>query len=68
MESVIGNLHYEELDDTDLAIIDALQLDGRVAFAQIAEQLGVSPGMIRQRYGRLVDQGFLKVLAITIKK
>lgn len=53
------------LDDTDLKIIEALQKDGRVAFAQIAEQLGVSPGMIRQRYSRLVEQGFLKVVAIT---
>ena len=53
------------LDETDLNIIAALQKDGRVAFAQIAEQLGVSPGMIRQRYGRLVEQGYLKVVAIT---
>ena len=65
MEEVIGNLHYDRLDDTDLNIIEALRKDGRVAFAQIAEQLGVSPGMIRQRYGRLIDQGFLKVVAIT---
>jgi Lrp/AsnC family transcriptional regulator for asnA, asnC and gidA len=48
-----------------LKIIDSLRKDGRMAFAQIAEQLGVSPGMIRQRYSRLVDQGFLKVVAIT---
>ncbi|HET9914308.1 MAG TPA: Lrp/AsnC family transcriptional regulator [Anaerolineales bacterium] len=53
------------LDDTDLRIIEALRKDGRVAFAQIAEQLGVSPGMIRQRYNRLVEEGFLKVVAIT---
>ena len=65
MEEAIGNLHYDRLDDTDLNIIEALRKDGRIAFAQIAEQLGVSPGMIRQRYGRLVDQGFLKVVAIT---
>lgn len=65
MDGVIGNQPFENLDATDLAIMDALQKDGRVAFAQIAEQLGVSPGMIRQRYGRLVDQGFLKVVAIT---
>ncbi len=65
MEGLIGTLHYENLDETDLAIIDALQVDGRVAFAQIAEQLGVSPGMIRQRYSRLVEEGFLKVVAIT---
>jgi Lrp/AsnC family transcriptional regulator for asnA, asnC and gidA len=65
MEGVIGTLHYENLDETDLAIIDALQVDGRVSFAQIAEQLRVSPGMIRQRYTRLVEEGFLKVVAIT---
>ena len=65
MEGVIGIQQAEKLDETDLAIMDALHKDGRVAFAQIAEQLGVSPGMIRQRYGRLVDQGFLKVVAIT---
>lgn len=53
------------LDDTDLKIIEALRKEGRAAFTQIAEQLGVSPGMIRQRYNRLVDQGFLKVVAIT---
>jgi len=57
--------HSPDLDDTDLNIIEALQKDGRVAFAQIAEQLGVSPGMIRQRYSRLVEQGYLRVVAIT---
>jgi Lrp/AsnC family transcriptional regulator, regulator for asnA, asnC and gidA len=64
MESAIGNL-TSETDAIDLQIIDALQKDGRVAFAQIAEQLNVSPGMIRLRYNRLVEQGYLKVVAIT---
>lgn len=48
-----------------MKIIESLQKDGRVAFAQIAEQLGVSAGMVRQRYSRLVEQGYLKVVAIT---
>jgi Lrp/AsnC family transcriptional regulator for asnA, asnC and gidA len=65
MEEQIGIVPSTALDETDLKIIDALQKDGRAAFSQIAEQLGVSPGMIRQRYGRLVDQGVLKVVAIT---
>jgi Lrp/AsnC family transcriptional regulator for asnA, asnC and gidA len=65
MEEIIGIQQFTNLDETDLNIIDALRRDGRVAFAQVAEQLGVSPGMIRQRYTRLVDQGFLKVVAIT---
>jgi Lrp/AsnC family transcriptional regulator for asnA, asnC and gidA len=55
----------DTLDEIDQHIIRALQIDGRVPFAQIAEQLKVSPGMIRIRYNRLVDMGFLKVVAIT---
>jgi len=65
METVIGNMPAESLDEIDHQIIAALQADGRVAFAQIAEQLSVSPGMIRLRYNRLVEQGYLKVVAIT---
>ena len=55
----------DELDQVDRYIIDALRKDGREPFAQIAERLNVSPGMIRQRYSRLVEQGLLKVVAIT---
>jgi Lrp/AsnC family transcriptional regulator for asnA, asnC and gidA len=65
MESIIAIQQSVQLDATDQAIIAALQKDGRVSFAQIAEQLHVSPGMIRLRYNRLVDQGYLKVVAIT---
>jgi len=65
VEEAIGIQQSGSLDDTDLNIIEALRKDGRVAFAQIAEQLGVSPGMIRQRYSRLIEQGFLRVVAIT---
>ena len=64
MESVIGKL-TSETDEIDLQIIDALRKDGRVAFAQIADQLNVSPGMIRLRYNRLLEEGYLKVVAIT---
>ncbi len=65
MENVIGNALPERLDKIDLHIIEAMRKDGREAFAQIAEQLNVSPGMIRQRYNRLVEMGYLKVVAVT---
>ena len=65
MESVIVNWQNERLDATDLSIIESLQKDGREAFAQIAERLNVSPGMIRQRYNRLVEMGYLKIVAVT---
>lgn len=59
------NEPVERLDNIDLKIIESLRKDGREAFAQIAEQLNVSPGMIRQRYNRLVEMGYLKVVAVT---
>ncbi len=65
MENVIGNDKSDKLDAIDLHVIEALRKDGREAFAQIAERLNVSPGMIRQRYNRLVDLGYLKVIAAT---
>ncbi len=53
------------LDAVDHAIIEAMRKDGRTSFAQIAKQLGVSAGMIRLRYNRLVELGVIKVIAIT---
>ncbi len=55
----------QALDKIDLSIIDALRQDGRVAFAQVAQQLKVSPGMIRMRYNRLIEMGILRVVAVT---
>ncbi len=61
----MSNLVSLILDEVDQYIINAMREDGRVAFAQIAEKLNVSPGMIRIRYNRLVENGVLKVVAIT---
>jgi Lrp/AsnC family transcriptional regulator for asnA, asnC and gidA len=65
MQNVNGNSIFENIDDVDRYIIEAMRADGRVAFAQIAQQLNVSPGMIRVRYNRLAELGVLKVVAIT---
>jgi Lrp/AsnC family transcriptional regulator for asnA, asnC and gidA len=65
MESAIVTNQSGRLDSIDQYIIEAMRKDGREAFAQIAEQLNVSPGMIRQRYNRLVELGYLKVVAVT---
>lgn len=62
MDSVIVN---QPLDEIDRFIVEAMRKDGRVAFSQIAEQLNVSAGMIRLRYNRLVEEGYLRVVAIS---
>jgi Lrp/AsnC family transcriptional regulator for asnA, asnC and gidA len=65
MENVTRTKYTDALDDNDRFIIEAMRQDGRVAFAQIAQNLNVSPGMIRVRYNRLVELGLIKVVAIT---
>lgn len=53
------------LDKMDRAILQALKGDGRLPFSTIAAQLGVSPGMIRQRVQRLGERGVLQFAAVT---
>lgn len=65
MSRAIGTEKDVFLDEIDQRILEAMRKDGRTAFAQIAGKLKVSPGMIRQRYNRLVDMGVLKVVAIS---
>ncbi len=65
MEYQNDNLQANDLDEIDKQIIAALQEEGRMAFSQIAKMLQVSPGMIRVRYNRLVNLGYLQVVAIT---
>jgi len=59
------NTVSSKIDEFDLQIIKILNEDGRTPFAQIAQRLGVSTGMIRQRYHRLVEDGVLQVVAVT---
>ena len=53
------------LDAVDRQIVGALREDGRMSFAQIAKRLGVSAGMIRQRYMQMVADGVLHVVPVT---
>jgi Lrp/AsnC family transcriptional regulator for asnA, asnC and gidA len=54
-----------KLDDTDRAIVEHLQRDGRAAFTQIAADIGLSEGAVRKRVQRLTESGFMQVVAVT---
>ena len=54
-----------ELDDTDKAIIRALQLDGRAPYSKLGPQVGLSQAAVRQRVQRLIDRGVMQVVAVT---
>jgi len=53
------------LDDTDRAIVERLQRDGRMPFTRIAAEVGLSEGAIRKRVQRLTDAGFMQIVAVT---
>ena len=54
------------LDEHDRQILKALEQDGRRAYAQIAQDLGISNTMVHQRVARLKDLGVLKQVSIIL--
>jgi Lrp/AsnC family transcriptional regulator for asnA, asnC and gidA len=61
----LGVMNADHLDEIDRQIIAALKQDGRMSFAELARRLDSSPGMVRERYHRLVESGVLQVVAVT---
>lgn len=53
-------MQENQFDSFDLQIMDALSKDARIAFTQLADQLGVSNSFIHQRYRKLKDAGVLE--------
>jgi Lrp/AsnC family transcriptional regulator for asnA, asnC and gidA len=53
-----------KIDALDRKIIALLQPDGRRPFSDIAAELGVSEGTVRQRYQRLVNAGVLQIVGV----
>jgi Lrp/AsnC family transcriptional regulator for asnA, asnC and gidA len=53
------------LDAIDKRIIDELQRDGRMSYADLAPLVGLSPAATRQRVQRLTDSGVLQIVAVT---
>ena len=53
------------LDDKSKEIVALLQKDGRMSYATIARQVGLSEAAVRQRAQRLMDQGVMQIVAVT---
>jgi Lrp/AsnC family transcriptional regulator for asnA, asnC and gidA len=53
------------IDDTDRAIIEQLQHDGRAPFTKLATAVGLSEAAVRQRVARLVELGAIQIVAVT---
>ena len=51
-------------DDLNQRIIRLLQEDGRAAYDEIGQKLGVSGGTVRNRVARMRDAGMLRIVAV----
>lgn len=54
-----------KLDDTDKAIIDHLQTDGRMPFSNLGPLVGLSPAAVRQRVLHMIDRRVMQIVAVT---
>lgn len=54
-----------DLDERDLQIIAALQIDGRANYAKLAKVIDLSQAAIRLRVNRLLESGVVEIVAIT---
>ena len=54
-----------QVDDTDRAIIEQLQADGRISYTRLGTAIGLSEAAARQRVQRLMDGGVIQVVAVT---
>jgi len=57
-----------KLDETDKAIIEHLQGDGRIPFSALGPAVGLSPAAVRQRVLHLIDSGLMQIVAVTDPK
>lgn len=52
------------MDNLDLAIIEQLQRDGRKPFTEIAKELNITEGTVRNRVGRLLESQALQIIGV----
>jgi Lrp/AsnC family transcriptional regulator for asnA, asnC and gidA len=52
------------MDELDTKIIELLQEDGRASNAGIARKVGVSEGTVRRRLRRLIQDEYIRVVAL----
>lgn len=52
------------LDGRDLTLIQLLQEDGRMSFAELAEKVGLSPSATRSRVNALVSQQVIRIAPV----
>ena len=52
-------------DQIDCRMIELLQKDGRIPNTDIAKEIGISEATVRSRLNRLIEEGFIQIVAVS---
>ena len=53
------------LDQLDCRMIELLQKDGRISNTDIAKKIGMSEATVRTRLNRLIQEGYIQIVAVS---
>lgn len=56
------------MDNVDRKIVDILEEDGRASFTDIAEEIGVSEGTVRNRVEKMQDNGTIRKFTVELSR
>ena len=60
MTTFIREAYYDKLDTTDWAILNELQVDARLSYAELGRRVGLSSPAVQERIRKLEDYGIIE--------
>jgi len=65
MKRTNGPNRKKAIDAVDCRMIEILQKDGRRSNTEIAKTIGISEATVRTRLNRLIEEGFIQIVAVS---
>ena len=65
MKKSNSNGRKKAIDAVDCQMIRLLQKDGRISNTDIAKQIGLSEATVRTRLNRLIEDGYIQIVAVS---
>ena len=63
--TLLSDPGYTDLDAVDRQLIDLLQADGRIPYAELGRRADITEKTARRRVSRLLSEGYMSIAAIT---
>jgi len=65
MKKGVASNRKKTIDHIDCQMIELLQKDGRIPNTDIAKKIGISEATVRTRLNRLIDEGYIQIVAVS---